>query len=471
MTGNIALDIAIGLVFVFVLYSLLASIIAEIIATFFGLRARNLKTGIQRLLDEENNGVIPYFNVNIPFLHKIVDYINDLIAPVVKIFEGEEKKSAVTRFYKHPAIKYMAKDKFFSKPSYIPAGSFSKVVMDILKEGEGESALEKIQDSLKKLEENSAKIEELKQSLKKNPTDPASIKKEIRALEEASFLHGETLKLVTSYLDDVNNDLDKFKTKLESWFNDTMDRVAGWYKRKNQFILLVIGMVIAWCANVNTIEISKRLAKDDDARTQMVNLATSFVEENPDLVNRIETLKAGDSTDTNLHLEVEALNARLDTLISIKKHLQNDIDQASGVLGLSIPDSLEAQRVFKCRRRHVADTMHLNQVFVNDSLYLVTFPNEYMAQNAGKHFEVDTESLRCGQKKVYAHLKCWSYFWANFLGYLITALAISLGAPFWFDLLNKLVKLRNSTRPDAPSGGGSSSAATPKQNKPDIPVG
>ncbi|MDB4922898.1 hypothetical protein [Mucilaginibacter sp.] len=33
----------------------------------------------------------------------------------------------------------------------------------------------------------------------------------------------------------------------------------------------------------------------------------------------------------------------------------------------------------------------------------------------------------------------------TWLGWLLTALAISLGAPFWFDLLNKLMKLRSST--------------------------
>lgn len=36
-------------------------------------------------------------------------------------------------------------------------------------------------------------------------------------------------------------------------------------------------------------------------------------------------------------------------------------------------------------------------------------------------------------------------FW-TFLGWLITAFAISLGAPFWFDLLNKLMKVRNSVQ-------------------------
>jgi hypothetical protein len=34
--------------------------------------------------------------------------------------------------------------------------------------------------------------------------------------------------------------------------------------------------------------------------------------------------------------------------------------------------------------------------------------------------------------------------WETVFGWIITALSISLGAPFWFDLLNKLVKLRGT---------------------------
>src|SRR5262249_49358560 len=34
------------------------------------------------------------------------------------------------------------------------------------------------------------------------------------------------------------------------------------------------------------------------------------------------------------------------------------------------------------------------------------------------------------------------------LGLLITALAVSLGAPFWFDLLNKTVPIRSTVKPE-----------------------
>jgi hypothetical protein len=40
----------------------------------------------------------------------------------------------------------------------------------------------------------------------------------------------------------------------------------------------------------------------------------------------------------------------------------------------------------------------------------------------------------------------------SIFGWLITALAISLGAPFWFDLLNKFINLRNAGKnPDNPA--------------------
>jgi hypothetical protein len=39
------------------------------------------------------------------------------------------------------------------------------------------------------------------------------------------------------------------------------------------------------------------------------------------------------------------------------------------------------------------------------------------------------------------------------LGWLLTALAISLGATFWFDLLNRLVNIRHGMRkPEVSSG-------------------
>lgn len=42
--------------------------------------------------------------------------------------------------------------------------------------------------------------------------------------------------------------------------------------------------------------------------------------------------------------------------------------------------------------------------------------------------------------------KAW---WTRFIGWLMTAIAVSMGAPFWFDMLNKLSNIRSSSKPPA----------------------
>lgn len=55
MFNNVALDIFIGLVFIYLLYSLLATIIQEMIATRLAFRAKVLEKAILRMLDDTQN--------------------------------------------------------------------------------------------------------------------------------------------------------------------------------------------------------------------------------------------------------------------------------------------------------------------------------------------------------------------------------------------------------------------------------
>jgi hypothetical protein len=55
MFNNVALDVVIGLIFIFLLYSLLATIIQECIATQLGFRAKVLEKAILRMLEDGKN--------------------------------------------------------------------------------------------------------------------------------------------------------------------------------------------------------------------------------------------------------------------------------------------------------------------------------------------------------------------------------------------------------------------------------
>ena len=41
----------------------------------------------------------------------------------------------------------------------------------------------------------------------------------------------------------------------------------------------------------------------------------------------------------------------------------------------------------------------------------------------------------------------FGFWWQKVFGLLITIFAVTLGAPFWFDVLSKVANLRNSIKP------------------------
>jgi hypothetical protein len=50
-----------------------------------------------------------------------------------------------------------------------------------------------------------------------------------------------------------SNDIDKFKNNIAVWFDNSMDRVSGWYKRRTQWVSFVVALVIAVIFNVNIL--------------------------------------------------------------------------------------------------------------------------------------------------------------------------------------------------------------------------
>jgi hypothetical protein len=63
----------------------------------------------------------------------------------------------------------------------------------------------------------------------------------------------------------------------------------------------------------------------------------------------------------------------------------------------------------------------------------------------------------------------WMATRAHWAGWLITALAVSLGAPFWFDILNKIMVVRSTVKPSEKSGDEASKDAKKPPTPPPAP--
>jgi hypothetical protein len=216
MFGSTVLNVVIGLVFIYLLYSLLASILQEFISTWFGLRASVLRKGISRMLDDQANA-----------------------------------NGVSTAFYEHPLIKFLGENKLHKEPAYLTAQNFSKVLIDLLRGANVQPG------------QNFATM--IQQSLNTNQTQwgPAVI-------------DPQTLSYLRSLWADAQGDVDKFRSSLEQWYDDTMERVSGWYKRKIQMILLGIGMALAIAFNVDSIQIAEKLSKDPKLAAQFANNAAVY---------------------------------------------------------------------------------------------------------------------------------------------------------------------------------------------------
>src|SRR5665213_289540 len=323
MFNNVALDVFIGLVFIFLLYSLLATILQEMIATRLAFRAKVLEKAFIRMLeDSQTDNHRPFGDRIDGFLH-ILGLKNIL------------KKAAVAPwFYAHPLIKYLGEDNYYSKPAYLHAENFSKVILDLLKDfdlPETES-LQSIHDSIMAgiihkipINLSDVKSDKLNPAIKilmaRYATVASTNQKGLAAGSDTSV--GKTVSIgpntaffIKSLWQDSGADLNTFRSKLEDWFNDTMDRATGWYKKYTRVVLLILGLIVAYVFNVDTIAIHRILATNKPARDQMVQMAIA----NKD------------------NLDPGKLNSGNDSILKATYNMvANDATSANSILGLGRP--------------------------------------------------------------------------------------------------------------------------------------
>ena len=241
----------------------------------------------------------------------------------------------ITRIYNHGLVNSLFKGRHEDSnkgnlPSYIPARNFALAVIDLVKNPPADITL------------------------------PPNLATALRTFRESA-----------------GADEAKLQASVEDWFNSSMDRVSGWYKRRSQALIFVIGLIVVIAVNVDTVSVAQSLANDASLRKGLIASAEATAR-NP------APGGGGQSADDSIRQTLNSL----------------------GNLGLPIGWNGKPK---------LSATM--------------------------KEFQGIGDPVREWALAVYVH---W-------FGWLLTAVAISLGAPFWFDLLNKFITIRSSLKPqDSP---------------------
>lgn len=203
-------------------------------------------------------------------------------------------------------------------------------------------------------------------------------------------------RALLSALDSAEGDLNKLRTNIEAWYDSAMDRVSGWYKRTTQKFLFFIALVVAIVLNVNTITIADYLFRHDAERTALV---ANIEAPSTDAEQQKLTIDEANQKLTGMGLPIGWPNEDYSNGLGAPRSRADLLSQAKAPCARSADEAAKAA----CEAKAVAAVM--------------------------------------------AHSPGGEIFFWSLVGWLLTACAATLGAPFWFDVLSKFMTVRSTFKP------------------------
>ncbi|WLI87438.1 hypothetical protein Q4S45_11830 [Massilia sp. R2A-15] len=256
--------------------------------------------------------------------------------------------------------------------------------------------------------------------------------------------------------DDAANDVEKFKQNIEVWFNNAMDRVGGWYKRRAQGVTFGISLLVVVLMNVDALLIVRYLDANSGVRNGLVAQAQAFVDAKAKEPAAQKEVTAGGEPVKGTLTFASPAEKEVDVVFSttapggvftpksvtVKPGATSvDYTLATDILDRPVKAVIEG----KADGLAIAPvTVDLRESYpaqlkrVQQQLMALKLPIGWVREPAA---QADQE-MRLG-------IPDWdkNFFdtvWYHLLGWLITAIAATLGAPFWFDMLNKVMSIRSA---------------------------
>ena len=379
MNLPVVVDVTLGLVFIYLILSLLASEIQELITTLLQWRAKHLKNSIELLLaggsESEDSDIIKAKNL----VQKL--YSDPLINTL-----NQEAKNKVEKQLRE-GRKNIGKNKALgekqSGPSYLPSETFAISLLDALKipqlinyvkhpSDESQTNLHMILASYKELKtgindpnsESYKRIQQVYGDFDQNFIDFVNNELPDYVPNNLITSLGVIAKRSRIKINDLTEEANQFKNEVETWFDRSMDRASGVYKRNAKGTAILIGISVAILTNTDSFHLIKRLSRDSVIRSTITQSA---------------------SEQTNYITDPEA-----------RKEIERLLGNASVPIGW---------------------------------------------QNINQQFEsLDNKDSKNGN---FSLITIWEGI-KLICGWILSGLAIAMGAPFWFDILNKIINVRNA---------------------------
>ena len=227
MFGSEILDVALGLIVVYLLLSFFATALREAVERGVRARAVHLERGIRELLDDPDGTGI------------------------------------AKEFYEHPLIYSLYLGGYSSKttrrqganlPAYVAPSKFATAALDMLARGPASAPTAATNTAV--------------------DMSPDALRERVKRFRSPRLQH-----LLLMAIDRSNGDVAKLQHYIEEWFNSAMDNVSGVYKRYTQYWLFAIWLALPVSLNVNTITVANYVSRNKAARESIVKRAEAIAQD------------------------------------------------------------------------------------------------------------------------------------------------------------------------------------------------
>jgi hypothetical protein len=403
------LDTLIAFAVVMLGLSLIITVLTQIIATFLGLRGSNLLWGIETLF----NKLAPTLNAaGLPPLQLAKDILQD------RSISDSTFSRAGDMWVIGPLVNGLSK--FWPGNRIIPRWRYATAIRP-------EELVRAIHDKIDSLAAGHPAIQILSDVLaaRDQETDRRlqmlnAALQEIRLPSPAATGPNYAVQ-VDKILQQVTDAAQQSVGKLDTWFSSVMDRVAQRFAVQVRFWTVVFAFLVAFGAHLDSLHLLDQLTTNPENRAALVNIRDGMLGEAKTLLPP----PAGAAAAAEAPISPEILNEALSELknkdaevpgtAKIPADTTNVTDAVTSLTQQGVPAAVGDEyrkTVIGVLRKH-ADTIEKD--LLKTGVLLIPRPYPGILTFEGRR---------------------------NFLGILLAAAALSLGAPFWYNALKNLSNLR-----------------------------
>jgi len=376
------IEAALGLALIYLILSLSVTSVNEVIQSLVDTRSKTLMARLRQMLDDEDHA-----EEQPAGLWRSIGAISNnlvlLLRWVLWQIPAPSKQSDPDGLFQKVANDPLIKSLSGSgSPSYIPSDIFGKVVTEKFHAVTAKASHlnDQLQQGLITLEQHRARLDDYIEALVPSANNQNYIKSMIANAEG------------------VGHDLIKnVERNIAGHFDDVMDRLSGVYAKRMKWFSFWISMIFVVAVNADSINIFNTLMSDDELRKQLVisaeaqtKLSTDIADTNNKIAEEEAKTEAGQNKEALEKLKVEQAKLTKQKTLILK--------DASSQLPIG----------WECPTDPALVALSANFICYNGPT-------------------------------VFDHVQV---FLKQLLGWVISGLAVSLGAPFWFGMLQRLVNIR-----------------------------